>query len=128
MADQFGRWFLPGPSQVHPDVLAAMARPHPADAGSLLDGIRQPLKALFRTSREVMLVDASATGLMEAAIRNGVEERVLVVIGGSYGERFAQVAEACGKEVVRDGRVPNLDVIELGRQSREAVRALLARI
>jgi aspartate aminotransferase-like enzyme len=101
MADRFGRWFLPGPSEVHPEVLAAMARPHPADAGSLLEGIRQPLKALFRTSREVMLVDSSATGLMEAAIRSGVEERVLVVIGGSYGERFAQVAEACGKEVVR---------------------------
>lgn len=64
-------------------------------------GQSQALKDLFRTSRDVMLVAASATGMMEAAIRSGVEERVLVVIGGSYGERFAHVAQACGKDVVK---------------------------
>lgn len=105
MAEPFGRWFLPGPAEVHPEVLQAMARPMIAPGGSemaaLTAGLRQPLKDLFRTGRDVMVVAASATGLMEAAIRNGVEERVLVVIGGAYGERFAQVAEACGKEVVR---------------------------
>lgn len=102
MADAFGKSFLPGPAQVHPEVLEAMVRMPPAEEGvRLLAGIRQPLKDLFRTSQDVMLVASSATGLMEAAIRSGVEERVLVVIGGSYGERFAQVAQACGKEVVR---------------------------
>jgi aspartate aminotransferase-like enzyme len=102
MTDVFGRWFLPGPSQVHPDILDAMAHMGAGDEGSrLLAGLGQPLKDLFRTSRDVMLVASSATGLMEAAIRSGVEERVLVVIGGSYGERFAQVAQACGKDVVR---------------------------
>lgn len=48
-----------------------------------------------------------------------------VASGGTADLRYLFVG---GKEVVRDGRVPNLDVIELGRQSREAVRALLARI
>jgi aspartate aminotransferase-like enzyme len=59
------------------------------------------LRDLFRTGRDVMHVVSSATGMMEAAIRCGVEERVLVAIGGEYGERFAQVAQSCGKEVIR---------------------------
>ena len=100
MPEPFGRWFLPGPSQVHPDVLAGLGR-LPEGTTTLLDQLRQPLKDVFRTTREVMLVASSPAGMMEAAIRSGVEERVLVVMGGSAGERFAQVARACGKEVVR---------------------------
>lgn len=99
MADRPGHSFLPGPAEVHPSVLAAMIEgspnvPRPAEQA-------HSLKGLFRTTREVMLVATSATGMMEAAIRGGVEERVLVIIGGSDGERFAQVAQACGKDVVR---------------------------
>lgn len=48
-----------------------------------------------------------------------------VASGGTADLRYLFVG---GKEVVRDGRVPHLDVIELGRQSREAVKALLARV
>ncbi|WP_437924786.1 amidohydrolase family protein [Sorangium sp. So ce291] len=48
-----------------------------------------------------------------------------VASGGTADLRYLFVG---GKEVVRDGRVPNLDVMELGRQSREAVKALLARL
>lgn len=102
MTDGFGRWFMPGLSEVHPEVLAAMANQSPGrDGAPSLSGMRQPLQDLFRTGRDVLLLVSSATGMMEAAIRSGVEERVLVVIGGSYGERFAQVAQACGKDVVR---------------------------
>ena len=101
----FGRWFLPGPSEVHPEVLAAMARPvippFGGEMAALREQLRQPLRDLFRTSQEIVVAASSATGFMEAAIRSGVEERVLVVISGGYGERFAAVAEACGKDVVR---------------------------
>jgi cytosine/adenosine deaminase-related metal-dependent hydrolase len=47
-----------------------------------------------------------------------------VASGGAADLRYLFVG---GKEVVRDGRIPGLDLIELGRQSRDAVRALLAR-
>jgi aspartate aminotransferase-like enzyme len=101
MTDRAGHSFLPGPSEVHVAVLEAMIRSAREGFPPLSPEHSQSLKALFRTTREVILVAASATGMMEAAIRSGVEERVLVVIGGSYGERFAQVAQACGKDVVR---------------------------
>ncbi|MDB5953808.1 amidohydrolase family protein [Ramlibacter sp.] len=48
-----------------------------------------------------------------------------VASGGNADLRYLFVA---GKEVVRDGRIPNLDLLELGQQSREAVAALLARV
>ena len=47
-----------------------------------------------------------------------------VAAGGTADLRYLFVG---GKEVVRDGRISGLDVIELGRQSRAAVQALLAR-
>lgn len=48
-----------------------------------------------------------------------------VASGGTADLRYLFVA---GKEVVRDGRVPGVDLIELGRQSRAAVQALLTRL
>lgn len=67
----------------------------------LLARLERPLRHLFRTTRPVLLTDAAAQGMMEAAVRNGVHERMLAVVGGAEGEEFARVAEACGKEVVR---------------------------
>ena len=67
----------------------------------LLARLERPLRHLFRTTRPVLLAAAVAQGMMEAAVRNGVRERLLAVVGGGEGEEFARVAEACGKEVVR---------------------------
>jgi aspartate aminotransferase-like enzyme len=70
----FGRFFLPGPTDVHPDVLAAMERPiigHRSSAmEQLMGGMTQPLGRLFRTSRPVLVGTASATD-SEMAVRNG---------------------------------------------------------
>ncbi|MDQ2670988.1 MAG: aminotransferase class V-fold PLP-dependent enzyme, partial [Gemmatimonadota bacterium] len=47
----------------------------------------------------VYISSSSATGLMEAAIRNGSRERVLALVNGAFAERFAHIARACGREV-----------------------------
>ncbi|HLS47452.1 MAG TPA: aminotransferase class V-fold PLP-dependent enzyme [Gemmatimonadales bacterium] len=67
----------------------------------LLEKLERPLRHLFRTTRPVLPFADSASGIIEGAVRNGVRERMLAVIGGPRGERLAHVAEACGKEVVR---------------------------
>jgi len=104
-APAFGRFFLPGPTDVHPDVLAAMQRPmigHRSGAmEQLLARLEAPLARLFRTSRSVLVGTASATGFMEMAVRNGVRHRALSVVNGSFSERFANLVRACGKECVR---------------------------
>lgn len=108
----FGRFFLPGPTDVHPEVLQAMVHPMFAHRGpdmrAMLERMALPLKRLFRTERPILMSTSSATGFMEGAIRSGVRKRVLVVDGGFFGDRFARIAERNGKEVVR---VP----VELGR-------------
>ena len=102
---EFGRFFLPGPTDVHPEVLEAMVHPMFAHRGpemiALLSRIEAPLKRLFRTAQPVLMATSSATGFMEAAVRGGVRERVLVVDGGFFGDRFARIAERSGKQVVR---------------------------
>lgn len=101
----FGRFFLPGPTDVHPEVLAAMQRPmighRSAAMEQLLAGLDAPLGRLFRTSRPVLVGTTSATGFMEMAVRNGVRHRALSLVNGSFSERFANLVRACGKECIR---------------------------
>lgn len=101
----FGRSFLPGPTDVRPDIFQAMLEPMYFHRGprmqALLAEMQPQLQELFGTTRPVFLETLSASGLAEAAIRNGVRHRVLVVVSGFFGELFATIAEGCGKEVIR---------------------------
>jgi len=101
----FGRFFLPGPTDVHPDVLAAMQRPmigHRSSAmEQILSGMAPQLGKLFRTTHPVMVGTASATGFMEMAVRNGVARRALSVVNGAFSDRFAAMVGAAGKECIR---------------------------
>ena len=104
-SENFGRFFLPGPTEVHPDVLRAQDRALIGHRGPDIEGLmgrlQEGLKYLFRTERPVFVSTSSATGLMEAAIRNGVRNRVLALMNGAFSGRFAKIAEACGKDVDR---------------------------
>src|SRR5260370_8953319 len=101
----FGRFFLPGPTDVRPEVLAAMQRPmigHRSSAmEQLLVGIEAPLARLCRTARPVLVGTTSATGFMELAVRNGVRQRALSLVNGSFSERFAPPGPRVGKECIR---------------------------
>jgi aspartate aminotransferase-like enzyme len=127
----FGRFFLPGPTEVHPDVLRAMQRAMIAHRGGemvrLLEDMERPLQQLFRTERRVVIGTCAATGFMEMAVRCGIRHRVLALVSGSFGNRFAGIAEACGHDVVRL-EVPLGETIEpdmlrdaLGRSEVDAV-------
>ena len=74
---RFGRFFLPGPTEVRPEILAAQAQPmighRGAEMSALMERLQAALKPVFRTARPVLVSTSSATGLMEAAVRNGVE-------------------------------------------------------
>ena len=100
----FGRFFLPGPTEVRREVLEAMLRPMIGHRGKgmeeLLAGIQPGLQYVFRTARPVYIATASATGLMEGALRNGARKRVLSLVNGAFSERFFNIAQACGHEAV----------------------------
>lgn len=102
----YGRFFLPGPTEVHPDVLQAQTRAMIGHRGrhitDLMQSIEPGLQDLFQTSRPVLVSTSSASGLMEAAVRNGVlGGKVLSLIDGAFSSRFAKIAVACGHEVER---------------------------
>jgi len=98
---EYGRFFLPGPTEVRPEILEAMVRPVIGHRGAamerLLSGMDASLRALFRTGRPVYVSTSSATGFMEAAITNLSRRRILCLVGGAFGERFHKIAERCGR-------------------------------
>ena len=101
----FGRFFLPGPTEVRSEILQAQVDAMIAHRGpdmlTLMQEIQAGLKQVFDTARPVFVSSSSATGLMEAAVRNGASERVLALVNGAFSERFAEIAEACGLQVDR---------------------------
>ena len=85
-------------------MLAAQAKPMIGHRGQaieeLIADLQSGLREVFVTERPVIISTSSATGLMEAAIRNGVETgKVLSLVNGAFSQRFAEVAVACGREV-----------------------------
>lgn len=93
---------MPGPTEVHTDVLAAMMKPmmghRVAEMEEMIGRIQPRLKTVFRTERPVYISASSATGLMEGAVRNGARRRVLSLVNGAFSQRFHQIARATGLE------------------------------
>ena len=101
-----GTFFLPGPTEVRPEILEQLLRPMLPHRGADFEAIYARcdagLRTIFRTTRPVYIATASATGLMEGAIRCAPAGTVLALVNGAFSERFAQVAQSCGRTVVRD--------------------------
>ncbi len=127
----FGKYFLPGPTEVRPEILEAMLRPvighRGAEMESLMQRLGPRLRWLFGTERPVYVSTSSATGLMEAAIRNCARSRVLSLVCGAFSERFYRIARACGREADRldvelgASNEPGPLVEALGRSDYDAV-------
>ncbi|OFZ54137.1 MAG: class V aminotransferase [Bdellovibrionales bacterium RIFOXYC1_FULL_54_43] len=92
----------PGPTPIPESVSSGFARPiihHRTPAfQSLFDEVRSGLKYLFQTRQDVLILTSSGTGAMEAAISNLFKraDKVLVVNGGKFGERWAKIAKEFG--------------------------------
>jgi aspartate aminotransferase-like enzyme len=64
-----------------------------------MEELQSGLRDVFQTSSPVLVSTSSATGLMEAAVRNGVRSRALTLVNGAFSQRFGDIAAACGFEV-----------------------------
>ena len=97
--------FIPGPVEVSPQTLAAFARPMIGHRGAafqeLYARIHPRLQELFGTAQPVFLSTSSAWGVMEGAIRNLVQRRVLCCMCGAFSDKWLDVARRCGKEAER---------------------------
>ena len=92
----------PGPTQVPPEVLLRMAQPimhhRTPEFSQIFAEVQAGLQWLFQTSQDVLILAASGTGGMEAAVMNtcSAGDSVLVVNGGKFGERWLKICEAAG--------------------------------
>ena len=98
------RLFIPGPTEVRAENLAALARPQIGHRGDEFKDLYQrvvpKLQTLLETKDPVFLFTCSSTGVWEAAIRNCVRQRVLCCMQGAFSDRWLKVAQANGKEAV----------------------------
>ncbi|MCK9469148.1 MAG: alanine--glyoxylate aminotransferase family protein [Porticoccaceae bacterium] len=93
----------PGPSDIHPRVLAALSRPtighlDPAFI-TMMDELKQLLQYAFQTSNALTLpVSAPGSAGMEACFANLVEpgDKVIVCQNGVFGGRMKENVERCG--------------------------------
>ncbi len=96
---------LPGPTTVPERVRQATARPMLAHRGPEFRDILREAESLLRpvlgTRNRVLFFAASGTGMMEACLANVLApgERLLVVVNGQFGERFAAIGKALGAVV-----------------------------
>lgn len=101
--EAFGRFFLPGPTEVRPEVLRAMTAPLVGHRGpelsAMLAGADPVLRRVFGTERPVYVATSSGTGPMEGAVRNASRRRVLALVNGAFSDRFREIAGACGRRV-----------------------------
>lgn len=99
------RLFIPGPTDVLPEVMAAQTAPmigHRSDEfESLFAKVQEQLKALYYTKYRVYVVAASGSALHEASIRNCVGGRVINFVNGAFSQRWHEAAKGCDKEAIR---------------------------
>ena len=97
----------PGPSDVHPRVLGALARPtighlDPAFV-ALMDDIKSLLRYAFRTENDLTIaVSAPGSAGMETCFVNLIEpgDSVIVCINGVFGGRMKENVERCGAKAI----------------------------
>jgi aspartate aminotransferase-like enzyme len=101
----FGTFFVPGPTEIRPEILAQMTRPMMGHRGRAFEAmfarIEAGLRDVLLTARPVYVGATSATGFMEMAIRNTPEGTILSLVNGAFSDRFAKVAESCERVVDR---------------------------
>ncbi|MAT69248.1 MAG: alanine--glyoxylate aminotransferase [Planctomycetaceae bacterium] len=98
----------PGPSDIHPRVLAAMAKPTVGHLDpyflQLMDNLQGGLRQLFRTeNRMTFAVSGTGSAGMETVVNNLIEpgDAMVVCVNGVFGGRMCDVAERAGAKVTK---------------------------
>ena len=100
------RLLTPGPTPLPEQIRLAMAQDmihHRKSAFKLVMAeLQERLRLLFGTAQPVMPLACSGSGVMTAAVTNlfAPGEKVIVVDGGKFGERWIKISEGHGLQVV----------------------------
>jgi serine---pyruvate transaminase len=98
--------FTPGPTNLPPEVLAALGQPivhhRSPDFAPIFKAAREGLQYVFRTRNPVVPLTASGTGGMEAAVTGLLSpgDKAIAIAGGKFGARWGEICEAFGIECI----------------------------
>ena len=112
--------FTPGPVYVPERILNEMAKPNDTHRSVPYSEMHaqavEGLQELLYTKNECLLFASSATGIMEACVRNLIkeDEKALFFSIGAFGDRWHQIGVKNGKNVVKEG-------VEWGKALNETV-------
>ncbi|MFX0058083.1 MAG: pyridoxal-phosphate-dependent aminotransferase family protein [Candidatus Hodarchaeota archaeon] len=101
--------FTPGPVHVPTRILNEMAKPNDTHRSKpyreMHQLVEEGLKKLLFTSNECLIFTSSATGIMEACVRNLLsnEEKGLFLSIGAFGDRWYKIGVTNGKNAVKEG-------------------------
>jgi aspartate aminotransferase-like enzyme len=125
----------PGPTPVPNEVMTAMSETiihhRTPEFTKVLNEARAGLKSLFGTRSDVLILASSGTGAMEGAVSNlfSPGDKVLVVNGGKFGERWLQIANAFGLKPVEIkvewGRAVRVETIENALKEHPDIQGIL---
>lgn len=96
---------IPGPTPCPEAVLEAMAQPMINHRGpefkEMSERLTRNTQEVLQTANDVLFFTSSGTGMLEAAVVNTLSpgDQVLVLITGTFGQRFAQIARLYGARV-----------------------------
>ena len=97
--------FTVGPVEVRKEVLDAMTRPmithRSKEYEQLQEGIVEKLHKTLDTDMQIIMSPSSASGLLEACVRNGVRDKMMGLSNGSFGDRWQSIGEENGKNIVK---------------------------
>ena len=124
----------PGPTPLPPEVCEAQSRPiihhRTPQFQAVLKEVTDGLKYVFQTSGDVMILTASGTGAMEAAVVNllSAGDTAITVEGGKFGERWTELCSAYGikPEVIKVewGKAVDPREIERKLKANPAIKAV----
>ena len=93
---------IPGPVEVSEKTFKAFCSPMIGHRGQgfkdLYAKMQPQLQALLSTQRPVYLSTSSAWGVMEGAVRNLVQKKVLNCMCGAFSDKWLDVSKRCGKQ------------------------------
>lgn len=97
--------FIPGPIDVSPATYAAMSQPMIGHRGSefeaLYASVQPGLREIIGTTRPVYLSTSSAWGVMEAALKNLCQKKVLNLCCGAFSDKWFSVAKSMGIDAAK---------------------------
>jgi aspartate aminotransferase-like enzyme len=127
----YKKLFIPGPTHVRDEVLQAQAARmigHRApEYAELQAAVTPKLQKLLYTEQRVYLFAASSTGVMEGAIRQASNKKILSTVCGAFSKRWHEITQqngvACEKLKVPMGQaiMPELVDEALGQGDYDAI-------